>query len=622
MPKDNQNITMFQFFEWYTPADHKHWIRLKEQAPILDSLGLSAIWIPPPFKGMSKQDVGYAPYDLWDFGEFDQKGQVPTKYGTKAELQAAIDECHRLGMHVYLDAVLNHKGAADAKETFMAVAVDNNDRMVEIEEPREITAWTKFTFPGRKDKYSDFKWHWFHFSGVDWDDAAKRKAVFKIKGEFKDFAQDVDNENGNFDYLMLSDIDYGHPEVVAETEKWARWVVQDEFGFDGFRIDALKHVSFGFITHLLQYIRNDLQQPEFFCVGEYWKEDLDGIETQPKDGNGHIHLFDVPLHFNFMRAGQQGAKFDMRSIFDNTLVQKCPASAVTFIDNHDTQPYQGLQSWVEPWFKPLAAAIICLRFDGFPCIFYGDFYGIEAKSKDEPHTAIPACQAMLSRILLARKEFAYGPQHDYFDHPNCVGWVRDGDEHHPQGLAVVVSNSDSAGSKWMKAPTGGAGAGAGAGADNNNKNTVWTDMMGYWKDPVTVNNDGWAEFKCHPGSVSIWVPKVKGKHWITVQESGHVAAVGGESSSSPVKNDEHEKEKHQEEDHHQHCHDNNNTSNSRSRSSSVGGDSNSSSSSSIKSGISSSTSVSSLPSSIENPDIHPELPQPLEHGWDHLLEDD
>ena len=33
-----------------------------------------------------------------------------------------------------------------------------------------------------------------------------------------------------------------------------------------------------------------------------------------------------------------------------------PEKAVTFVDNHDTQPCQSLESWVEPWFKPLAYA--------------------------------------------------------------------------------------------------------------------------------------------------------------------------------------------------------------------------------------------------------------------------
>ena len=36
-----------------------------------------------------------------------------------------------------------------------------------------------------------------------------------------------------------------------------------------------------------------------------------------------------------------------------------------------------LESVVEPWFKPLAYALILLRRDGYPCVFTADYYGAE-----------------------------------------------------------------------------------------------------------------------------------------------------------------------------------------------------------------------------------------------------
>lgn len=250
-----------------------------------------------------------------------------------------------------------------------------------------------------------------------------------------------------------------------------------------------------------------------FFYSEYWVQEVNDLEARVENedpngkyANGNIHMFDVPLHFNFTRAASEGPSYDLRTIFDGSLVKSAPGSAVTFIDNHDTQPYQALESYVQPWFKPLAAALICLRFDGYPCLFYGDFYGIEPKSPEEPETSIPGRKEMFSRMLLARKEFAYGSQDDYLDHPNCIGWVRHGDEHHPKGLAVVMSNSNAKGYKKMNVGAQRAGQ-------------VWVDMMGYWQDPVTISNEGWAKFHCHAGSVSLWVEKEEGKHWITVEES-------------------------------------------------------------------------------------------------------
>jgi hypothetical protein len=68
------------------------WKHLQAKAPELASAGISAVWIPPPYKGhVGNDDVGYGVYDRYDLGEFDQKDGVATRYGTLAELLAAID---------------------------------------------------------------------------------------------------------------------------------------------------------------------------------------------------------------------------------------------------------------------------------------------------------------------------------------------------------------------------------------------------------------------------------------------------------------------------------------------------------------------------------------------------
>ena len=42
-----ENMTMMQGFEWYVPADQKHWVRLEKQVPQLKAWGVDNIWIPP-----------------------------------------------------------------------------------------------------------------------------------------------------------------------------------------------------------------------------------------------------------------------------------------------------------------------------------------------------------------------------------------------------------------------------------------------------------------------------------------------------------------------------------------------------------------------------------------------
>ena len=94
-----------QYFEWNLPNDGMLWKRLKDDASHLHEIGISAVWIPPAYKGHEQADEGYGTYDLYDLGEFDQKGTIRTKYGTKQELQEMIEELHRNQIGVYLDAV-------------------------------------------------------------------------------------------------------------------------------------------------------------------------------------------------------------------------------------------------------------------------------------------------------------------------------------------------------------------------------------------------------------------------------------------------------------------------------------------------------------------------------------
>lgn len=121
-----ENFTMMQAFEWYVPDDHKHWQRLNNALPGLKKTGVDNIWIPPACKASSPSGNGYDIYDLYDLGEFDIKGSVGTKWGTKQELLDLAATAAKVGVGLYFDAVLNHKAAADHKEKCRATEVDQN----------------------------------------------------------------------------------------------------------------------------------------------------------------------------------------------------------------------------------------------------------------------------------------------------------------------------------------------------------------------------------------------------------------------------------------------------------------------------------------------------------------
>ena len=491
-----QNSTMIQYFHWYTPDDIL-WKELKEKAGWLANAGITSVWMPPAHKAAGGgYSTGYDIYDLYDLGEFEQKGTVRTKYGTKEEYLQATAALHAAGIQVIVDIVLNHKAGGDELERIMAIKVNEENRNEVVSEPEEIEAYTKFLFPGRNGKYSSFIWDHQCFSGVDYNHLTGDTAIYSLLNEHgDDWEEMIDDEKGNYDYLMYCDIEFRNNAVRRELLQWAKWF-HETVGFDGVRLDAVKHMSPFFYTEWLRNLREQTGK-DIFAVGEYWAPgQLDLLLKYIEKTEGKMSLFDAALHHTLHLASNSGNEFDMRTIFDGSLVQANPLLAVTVVDNHDTQPLQALEAPVEQWFKPIAYALILLRIDGYPCVFYPDLFGCSYKDKGKDGGDY---EIFLDRVdgiealLQARVKNAYGQQRDYFDHANCIGFTREGDEEH-SGCAVLLSNGDE-GNKTMEVGKRYAGK-------------TFIDSLGKHTIAVTVNEEGWAEFYCLAASVSVWVEAV------------------------------------------------------------------------------------------------------------------
>lgn len=328
----------------------------------------------------------------------------------------------------------------------------------------------------------------------------------------KHWATDADKENGNYAMLMGADCDHEHPDVRKDVLDWGAWMMRT-FPIAGFRFDAVKHVSRRFIHDFVKHIRQEARKlreerglepadqskgPIAFSVAEFWKDSLDScLKYLTEFGDEQFCLFDAPLHYNFKEAGDGAENYDLRKIFDGSIVQARPVDAVTLVDNQDTQKGQALESTVPAQFKPLAYALILMRIDGYPCVFLGDLdgcnpTGIEnGEGKAEP-------MADLAKFVKSRKYYAYGEQKDYWDHPNCIAWVRTGtksdDGSGYDASATIICNGSGQGSKWVE-------------VGKQYVGQKFVDVIGWFQGQSKVNDDGWVEVHCHPRSASIWVPE-------------------------------------------------------------------------------------------------------------------
>lgn len=492
------NGLLVQYFTANTTDSQDLWKKAAEDAAVLKKMGATAVWFPPATKGaQGKEDMGYAPYDLYDLGEFDQKGSVGTRYGTKDEYIAAIKAMKDQGINVYADIAVRQKLGADRIEKVTAADFNTKDIPQMIGNKKTVGALSKFTFPGRKSKYSKFKWNWKHFAGIDWKQEEFKKRVCALEG--KDY-DEADKEYSKYDYIIGSEIDFYNQEVYDELMAWAQWY-EKTTDVDGFRFQEAEAIPAWFVKDFIE-ATSDVpvaakkkgadEAPEYvykdiFAVGDFWHWNTEYLNGYIKATDNEASMFDVPLHFNFHDASVADGEYNMADLLKGSLMMSNPEKAVTFVDNHESQVGGVLESYVEDWFKPLAYAVILLREQGYPCLYIGDYAGI-------PQVKVKSKKTILNKLLKLRKKYAYGTQHDYFDHSEVVGWTREGDEEHKDsGLAVVMSDG-MGGTKRMYVGRQFAGA-------------HFADVMGNAKYDIKIDDEGCGEFYVNRRGLSVWIKK-------------------------------------------------------------------------------------------------------------------
>ena len=163
---------------------------------------------------------------------------------------------------------------------------------------------------------------------------------------------------------------------------WDEWAVS-EFKLRGFRLDACQHFSEHFTNEFVANLEKKFGKNEIFLVGEFWSRDVQGMLDYLKDMHHSFTLYDSPLVYSFSELSKT-EKADLHKVFDNSPGKAQPESAVTVVMNHDTQPGQTVETPIGGFFKPLAYSLILLRKEGYPCVFYGDVYGMKGKQPEEP----------------------------------------------------------------------------------------------------------------------------------------------------------------------------------------------------------------------------------------------
>ncbi len=383
---------LMQAFYWDCPKDvtpQSWWSFIGDKIPGMGKQGFTAVWLPPACKGYPALSMGYAPYDYYDLGEFDQKGSKTTWFGSKHELLHLIKKIHENNMQVYADLVINHNSGADELETN---PIDG------------IKRWTKFRPASGKFKRD---WTSFHPNRYEiWDQET-----------FGD----------------MPDLCHRNPDVYTDLIEYATWLL-DEIGFDGFRYDFV--LGYGaWMARAIQELRTlkngIVQKP--FGVGECW-DNARTIEDWLNETNSWtdnpVGAFDFPLRYLLKDLCDTYGFSLTKLAARGTLMTDRPFSAVTFVENHDIIRDNGIVN-----DKILAYSFI-LTHEGYPCVFWQDYFN-SGLGQEGQKTGISA-------LVKVHEAYAGGTTKVLYVDDNLYIMQRTG-AGTQQGLVYVLNNL---GDKW------------------------------------------------------------------------------------------------------------------------------------------------------------------------------
>lgn len=289
---------------------------IKDNLDWIQETGATTLWLSPVQDNTNLGIIGdYRSAGYHGYWIRDHYG-VEEHQGTKEQLKDLVQEAKDRGMKVVLDTVLNH------------VAPDHE--------------WTRD--PSKKD--------WFHNQGGIEDYNDQWQVEHRDLGGLPDLNQ---NNPEVYEYLL------------ANTAHWVQ-----ELGVDGLRMDAVKHISKDFWARFIPDLKERVQNPDLFILGEVLHGDVNYVAPYQKAGIDH--LFDIPMYYSITDVfGQDTSCKELARRFAEDEKYADPSKLVTLLDNHDFPRFmstaQGREEERVERLKLASTFLMTMR--GTPSLYYG-----------------------------------------------------------------------------------------------------------------------------------------------------------------------------------------------------------------------------------------------------------
>ncbi|HRC31915.1 MAG TPA: alpha-amylase family glycosyl hydrolase [Bacteroidia bacterium] len=297
----------------------------------IKDLGFNALWLNPVVENNQPTESyhGYA---------FTDQYKIDARLGTNSLYKQLVDTCHKLGMKMIYDIVLNHIG----NQHYLIKDLPANDF---------VHQWNSFTRTTYKD------------------------------GTLMDiYAADADKKqmtDGWFD-VHMPDLNQQNPLVENYLTQNAIWLIE-EFDIDAFRIDTYAYSDLDFESRWAQKIKTEY--PQFFMFAETWVHGITNQSFFTKNNiTSSLHksnidgVTDFQLYYATNDALNQpfgwteGVNRWYHALCADYVYQN-PNNNILFVDNHDLSRYWSVCGKSLDKYK--MGLIFMATTRGIPSMYYG-----------------------------------------------------------------------------------------------------------------------------------------------------------------------------------------------------------------------------------------------------------
>lgn len=299
----------------------------------LKDLGITGLYLCPIFTAHSNHK-----YDTIDYFTIDPH------FGDKKTFKRLVDEAHKRGMKVMLDAVFNHLGDFSMQ-------------------------WNDVIEHGRDSRFAS----WFHINEFP---------VSYTKTDNDEFARDLTYEVfANTPHMPK--LNTASREVQNYLHEIAAYWIK-QFNIDAWRLDVANEIDHHFWRHF--YSLTHHLKPDFYVLGEVWHNAQSWVNQ---------HEFDAAMNYPFTETLSDGLVFKKISLSEmvsrlneHLMLYRLPTDQVMLnaMDTHDTARLLTLCQGDKDLMR-LTLTMMFLQM-GSPCIYYGTEVGMAGDND-------PGCRACM-----------------------------------------------------------------------------------------------------------------------------------------------------------------------------------------------------------------------------------